>query len=423
MTPGKVISVDAIDPLVDPQVLDDPYPYYTQLRTRDPVHLVRGTQTYLVTRPELIRQVIADTETFSSATSSFLHVDADGTVRLRSTTPGDIPEADVPSVLAVADPPDHTRQRRVLSRVFSPAAVARRERDIREIVARLLEPHLRPGPLDWMAVMAEPLPSIVLARILGLDDDAAPFLKEFGYAAVEQIGGFVDAERGEEIQARMSDLGPVADAYTQALTGNGPGPDTVLGACADAVRTGQLNDLEVISILLMLVSAGSESTASLLGTGALLMAKDQSLQQALRAQPELLSAFVEEACRLDPPFRGHYRRVTRPTELAGVALPQDARLVLMWPAANRDESVFDRPDQVQIDRRGIRQHLGFGWGPHLCIGAPLARLEARLAFEHLLAATTFFHLDDRQAPPTYLKSLMIRRLVSLPLVLQIRPEH
>ena len=395
-------SIEALRPLV-------------QRRVGDLVARLEGSDS-----ADLIQEVVADAVTYSSDSSDFLQVESDGGVRLRSAAPEEMADLDIPGVLATADPPDHTRQRKELNRVFSTTAIARLEPEVHALVASMLEPHLTGGTLDWMTAVGEPLPAVVLARLLGLDDATAPFLRQFGYASVEQIGGFVSEERRQDIQRGLTDLGPVAAAYTEALAGNGPGGDTVLGACAEAVRAGQLTDLEAISILLVLVSAGSESTASLLGTGVRILAEDQALQQRLREHPELLPAFVEEACRIDPPFRGHYRRVAQPAELGGVALPAGARLVLVWPAANRDADLFDQPDQVDLDRRGARRHLGFGWGIHLCMGAPIARLEARVAFGQLLASTTSFELDKQEDPPVHQESLMIRRLLRLPLRIDVR---
>jgi cytochrome P450 family 144 len=192
-----------------------------------------------------------------------------------------------------------------------------------------------------------------------------------------------------------------------------------IGVCADAVDAGELNDLEALIILLLLVSAGSESTTSLIGTGVSILAIDQALQERLRADPALVETFVEEACRIDPPFRGHYRRVTRDTELAGIRLPAEARLVLMWPAANRDASAFENPDSIDVERGTPRRHVGFGWGIHLCLGAPLARLEARVAFEQLLTRTSKFELDMPEEDLHHHKSLLVRRLVELPLRLTL----
>ena len=406
-----------VDPLFDPQVIEEPYSYYARLRDNDPVHLIEGTNTFLVSRVSLIHEVVSDPVTYSSQTSEFLFVDSVGAAGLRSAAGAEFADLDVLAVLATADPPKHGRQRKVLTRVLSSAAIARREPEFRMVIDAALSPQVDRGAVEWMGEIAEPLPTVVLARILGLPDETAPFLKEFGYASVEQIGGFASEERCGEIRTRMTDLGPVADAYGRARNGESPGSDTVIGACADAVTAGDIDDFEAISILLLLVSAGSESTTSLIGTGARILAEDLVLQQRLRESPELLATFVEEACRVDPPFRGHYRRATRDTSLNGVAIPAGARIVLLWPAANRDGVSFEHPNEIDLGRQSPRDHVGFGWGIHLCVGAPLARLEARLVFERLLARTSQFEVDLPMRGLSHHQSLMIRRLVELPLIL------
>ena len=261
---------------------------------------------------------------------------------------------------------------------------------------------------------------ILVARILGVPDELAPRLKDQGYAAVEAIGGFVSDERLAELGERIIDVGPVAQIFTAARNGQGRDPSTLIGVCAQAVDDGELSDLEAFALLFILVAAGGESTTSLTGTGALILAGRPDLQARLRSNPELIPNFVEEACRIDPPFRGHYRHVLVNTELGGVAIPAGSTLVLCWPAANRDSEAFPRSDEIDLDRPNPRQHVGFGWGIHLCLGAPLARIEARVAFERLLARTSSFFIDPSASPGRYHDSLMIRRLTSLPLVLEAK---
>jgi cytochrome P450 len=303
--------------------------------------------------------------------------------------------------------------------LFTTAAMASREPEFRALVDGALDQLLPAGRLEWMADVAEPLPMVMVTRLLGVADEHAPALKAQGYSSVEAIGGFVTEERRPSLLTEMADFGPVLDAFLAARTDSTPDTSTVIGTCAKAVETGELSEGEVFAILGTLISAGGESTTSLLGTGARILAERPGLQQRLREEPSLIPTFVEEALRIDPPFRGHYRRITRDTILGGTKIPVGARVVLVWPAANRDPDAFELPEDIDLDRPNARQHVGFGWGIHLCIGAPLARIEARVAFERLLARTSSFTIEETDATLAYHKSLMIRRLVELPLVVEL----
>jgi cytochrome P450 family 144 len=407
------------EPLFDPAVVEDPYGYYAELRETDPVHELPGTGAFLVTRMDLIHEVVAKPAVFSSVSVQFLHHHANGGAPgLRGISPGSDIDAGQGAVLATADPPDHGRQRKVVTRRLSTAVMQEMEPEFRELVDRTLDDALPAGRIEWMSHLAEPLPMIMVARILGLDDSLAPVLKDQGYASVEAISGFVSDERLAELGAPMMNVGPVVDVYLEARGAQNYDPNTLIGVCAQATEAGELTDLEAFSILFLLVSAGGESTTSLTGTGARILAERPDLQDRLRREPHLIPAFVEEACRIDPPFRGHYRHVVTDTELGGVKLPAGSTLVLAWPAANRDHDVFPNPDEIDLDRPNPRQHVGFGWGIHLCVGAPLARVEAKVAFEQLLQRTRSFSIDPCAAPLHHHRSLMVRRLVELPLVLE-----
>ena len=409
------MAATTADPLFDSMVLEHPHPYYALLRESDPVHLIRGTDAYLVSRFDLIQEVVANPGVFSSNSGEFLYLSESDHPGLRSPGRSDGGDTEMPGVLATADPPDHGRQRKIFSGLFSVGAINERQDEFRELIRAALGGQLASGHVEWMADIAEPLPMVIVARLLGLPDSTAPALKEQGYASVEQISGFVSEERSHVLLQKMMEFGPVIDGYAAARATANPDQSTVIGVCAKAVGNGELSDMEAFGILGILLAAGGESTTSLLGTAVRILAERADLQEQLRGKPELIPTFVEEALRLDPPFRGHYRRTVVDTTLGGVEIPAGSRLVLLWPAANRDEALCARPEDIDVGRASPRHHVGFGWGIHLCIGAPLARLEAKLVLEELLAQTSRFSIDGASATLRHHKSLMVRRLVSLPL--------
>lgn len=406
-----------LDRLFDPDVVQDPHDYFRHLRENDPVHEVAGTGTFLVTRMDLIHEVVNQTDLYSSMSGEFLHKGDWPRPGLRPASSGY--SADMAGgAVATADPPDHERQRRVVARKLSTAAMREMEPEFRALVVQALADVGPDGRLEWMSAIAEPLPMIMVTRILGLDDAIAPQLKQQGYAMVERIGGFVPEDRIQALEDEgINGLTPVIDAYLKAKDDPAVSADGLIGIVAQAVKEGELSDLEAFGILSVLIAAGGESTTSLTGTAVRILAEQPNLQAQLRDRPELVVNFVEEALRYDPPFRGHYRVVTRDTTLAGQTLPAGSHLVLVWSAANRDPAVYDEPDQVRLGRPNPRYHVGFGWGIHLCLGAPLARIEAKVAVEALLESTTHFRLDPDAAPLAYHPSLLIRRLITLPLVL------
>jgi cytochrome P450 len=324
------------------------------------------------------------------------------------------------AAIATTDPPDHTRQRRVLARRLSTANIQAMEPEFRDLVGLALRDVDSEGRFEWMGQLAEPLPMVMVARILGLPDEVGPALKRQGYAMVERISGFVPEDQISGLEDEgVNGLAPVIEAYLQAKDGAAAYDGGLIGIVKQAVDDGELTDLEAFGILSVIIAAGGESTTSLTGTAALLLADDPELQARLRDAPQLIPTFIEEALRYDPPFRGHYRVATRDTQLGGKAIPAGAQLLLAWPAANRDESVYDGADEIRLDRPRARNHVGFGWGIHLCVGAPLARVEARVAIESLLARTTDFRLDPDELPLRYHPSLVVRRLEVLPLILDL----
>jgi cytochrome P450 len=207
-------------------------------------------------------------------------------------------------------------------------------------------------------------------------------------------------------------MGAYLDALLEEALGRARAGDATREAMADRVarpvHEGRLPRRHALGILVVLLGAGVESTASLIGNAVRLLAERPELQARLRSEPDLVSAFVEEAVRLEPPFRFHYRAVARDAELGGVPLRVGHRLMLSWASANRDEAVFENPDEIDLHRRFPRHHMSFGRGIHFCVGARLARLETRVVVQELLARTHRFEIDPAR-PPRYVRSLFVRR--------------
>jgi cytochrome P450 len=181
-----------------------------------------------------------------------------------------------------------------------------------------------------------------------------------------------------------------------------------LHALARGVEAGAIDSEQAVGIATVMFGAGGESTAALIGNAMRRLAETPDLAVLLREDPSRVPAFVEEVARLDAPFTFHYRAVRTRCELGGVELAPGDRLMLLWASANRDAAYFDHPDELRLDRKHPKNHLSFGRGAHFCVGGPLARLEARVVCEDLLAGTRELTLDAA-APPVLAESLLVHR--------------
>jgi cytochrome P450 len=260
-----------------------------------------------------------------------------------------------------------------------------------------------------MRDVAVPLPMTVIAGLIGLPSEDIPQLKHWSDAAVSVLSGVNTPARFAEIAGQVSEL---IAYFAQRVDDAARAPeDDVLGDLVRSQSSGELTRDEVIAILLQILTAGNESTTSLIGSALLLLLENPGVERRIRADPTLLEPFIEEALRLESPFHGHFRLVRRDTEVAGEPLPTGSRVMLLWSAANRDGDEFPNPDAIDLTRRNARAHLAFGIGIHHCIGAALARLETRVALETLLAHTTALRRAD--AKVAHVHSMLVRCLTEL----------
>ena len=386
--------------LLDPAVLQDPYDFYATLREQAPVWVVPGRDVVAISTFELLSEAVARPEDFSSTMHCLLHRDRDGLpARL------DFGAAAMPT-LATADPPVHTRHRRA---VF-PELVARRMRiledDIRALSESAVKLALSDDRFDFMATIGNVVPITVVARLIGFRDVDPMQLLEAAFDSTTMIGGTMSLDQLNAFVTRTETIEAwIADQIADTAEG---GDEGILLAVRRALDAGNLHMGEATIILHTLLSAGGESTTSLLGNAVRMLAENPELQQRLREKPEDVDVFVEEALRLESPFRQMMRSVPHDTTLGGVDIASGSTVLLFFAAGNRDPAQFNHPDHIDLTRDSAKRHLAFGHGIHFCVGAALARIEARAVLTAILEQTRDFSIDPDR-PPRWVDSLLVRR--------------
>ncbi len=376
--------------------LDDPYPLYDLLRA-DPVQQIDDSGFFVVSTWDAVIEATARPGDFSSNLTATMVYRPDGSV-----SPFEMAGAGDPShVLATADDPLHAAHRKpVLLKLAAKRLLA-----LEPVIGTGFEELWTGTDLEWMAQVANRLPMMMVARLLGLPDTDVDELVRRAYASTQLLDGLVDDHQLAAAGLAAMELGGYLVGQFNSSVAD-PG-DNLMGQLA--------RDLDADTaalVLIQLVAAGAESTAALLGSAAWLLGTRPDVQRQVRDTPALLGAFIDEVLRYESPFRGHYRHVLTDCTLAGTELSAGQHLLLLWGAANRDPRQFDSPNEFRLDRGPTRTHLGFGKGLHFCVGAALARLQARTVLGRLLDCTTWLEAPGR---PVWLPSVLVRRPARLDL--------
>jgi len=389
--------------------LQDPYPLYDRLRAEGSVHRIGDSGFYLVCNWEAITEVINRPEDFSSNLTATMMFTAEGTV-----VPFELDALGGPTqILATADDPAHAAHRKMLVPQLAAKRIRAMETFIADTFDRLWTDNLRGGRIEWMGTLANRLPMMVVARLVGVPAEDVDHLIRLSCLSTQLLDGVVDEEHLTASGAAAMELG----TYIHRQFGRAAADprDDLLGALATACSAGEFDELTAQLMMIILFSAGGESTGSLLGNAMGILATQPELQRQLRENPDLLGPFIEEALRYEPPFRGHYRHVVADTALGGTDLPAGSRLLLLWGAANRDTAQFDTPHVFRLDRRSGKGHITFGKGAHFCVGAALARLEARIVLRAVLDRTSRIEAVDIGP---WLSSILVRRREHLVLAVE-----
>ncbi len=380
--------------------LQDPYPFYDRLRAEAPVHQVADSGFYLVCDWATITDAIDRPGDFSSNLTATMTFTPEGTV-----VPFELDGLGGPTqILATADDPAHALHRKMLVPQLAAKRIRAMETFVADTFEKLWADGVREGRIEWMSALGNKLPMMVVARLIGVPAEDVDQLVRWACASTQLLDGLVDEQRLTASGVAAMELGNyIQDHMTRAMADP---QDDLLGALAVACNAGEFDQLTAQLMMIILFSAGGESTSSLLGNAMEILATRPTIQQQLRDKPDLIGSFIEEALRYEPPFRGHYRHVVADTTLGGTNLPAGSRLLLLWGAANRDPAHFDAPHEFRLDRPGGKGHITFGKGAHFCVGAALARLEAQIVLRAVLEQTSWLEAVDIGP---WLPSILVRR--------------
>ena len=404
------------DPL-DPDTLQRPEQHLARLRADAPVHFIDSLKAYFVVRHDLVSEALRRPEVFSSQfPKSVLPLSEDDQRALAEALADGLPR---PKTMITADGGVHTRYRRLVSKAFSPRAIAVLEPTVRTITTKLIDSWIDRDRIELVEDFAVPLPVEVIANALNVPEDRLADFRRWSDATVLTFGATPTVD---ERVAAIRTVQELQRFFVAALEERrrAPQDDLLTGLLEARIDDDDeevddkrpLDVPEMVSLVQELLVGGNETTTKLIAEMVRLLAADPGRWEHLRAHPEAIPTVVEESLRLASPAQAMWRLATQDIELGGVAIPAGSRVVLSYASANRDEGLYDQPDEFDPDRANLTEHLAFGRGPHFCIGASLARLEARVAFEELARRVQSLSLPDTNDFP-YNPSFLLRGLVRL----------
>jgi len=403
------------DFFTDPEILQDPTPYYAALRERGWVWREPHQGVFILSGIQEILEVYADLENFSAIVSPLGPL-----VKVPEPAEGETwaevierrrHEIPMGEMLTSIDPPRHTRERALAGRLFTPNRLKENEEFMWTFADQLIDEFADRGEVEFSAVYARPFTLLVIADLLGVPrEDHKQFRRWLG--GDQGNVGNPDGEHGGD--RIFANLAPYFTRYIESRR-TSPRNDVMSQLAHVRYPDGELPEVgELVRLASILFAAGQETTARLITTGMRILAEQPALAEELRSDPGGIPNFVEECLRLEGPIKSTHRLALRDTKIAGVDVPAGSIVMGSLGAANRDPRVFEDPDRFDAKRSNARRNIAFGHGEHFCPGASLARAETRISIERLLARLDDLRLVDPSAL-SYAETFIIRGLNDLPL--------
>jgi cytochrome P450 len=391
-------------------VLANPYPLYQLLRSTAPVHWDPFLHLWVVTRYADVVRVLNEFSADRTPTPDQL-----ASMGLASLSPA---AAVMVKQMLFLDAPAHTRLRSLASQAFTPQRVQLLRQHIQEITDRLLDAVVSAARMDVIADLGEPLPAIVTAEMLGVPARDHEQLKSWSRDFAEILGNF--QHNPDRIAIILAAVEGMTRYFRAHMAEQRAKPrDGLLGALMSAEVDGdRLSDDEIIANVILTMVGGQETTTNLIGNGLLTLLRHPAELARLRADAGLIPSAVEELLRYESPTQHTYRSAPQDLELGGQTIRKGQAVIVVMGAANRDPERFSDPDRVDLARRDNR-HVAFGWGPHFCFGAALARIEGQVAFDTMLRRLPGVQLAP--GPLTWRTNLALRGLTALPVTFEAAP--
>jgi cytochrome P450 len=402
------------DFFTDPEILQDPLPYYRALHERGPVMREPHKGVFMLSRIDEIVEVYTDHQRFSAIVGPLGPLvdvpepaEGESLAEVIERRRHEIPMGDQITSL---DPPKHTRHRALIGKLFTPNRLKENEEFMSTLAEGLIDEFADGGEAEFSHAYAKPFTLLVIADLLGVPpEDHETFRGWLG----GQKGTVGDPEGRHFGDRVFANLHPYFTRYIDERR-TSPRDDVMSRLASVRFTDGELPEvMDVVRLATILFAAGQETTARLLSAGMRVLSELPTVAEELRGDPGAIPNFVEECLRLESPIKGSFRLALRNTTLAGVDIPVGSTVMAVIGAANRDPRVFEDPDRFDARRTNARRNVAFGHGEHFCPGASLARAEARISFERLLARLDDFQLVDPSAL-SYMETFIIRGLNDLP---------